>query len=481
MPVIASGSRDVLQIRCEFDPLWEGYGKSAVFYKTEDAVYHVPLVENVATVPYELLADDGEFYFGIMGVAENTRTTEVVRLRVKQGAICEPTTEQQEPAPDIYKQILAGYGSMEARLNQLVTMHGFGGVTDHDLSDEYIGGMIRTNGTSAWIAFDIREMSLVAGGHHYTDYCIPPELATMCSVSLSTYNTDVNVTIEEPNSNGWCRMLIENVGNQDLTTDMITAVRGVYPLASAFIAEVADARVDYKGDAHTNLGEHVRRLGHDFAESRQGIAPETLTREADQHLQSRAGFYRTQMHLTDRERYLDKVRVPVVLHPDTVQQGGDVPLIVALHTADAVLPLAQKILYNFPASQGSVTVELDVGAWFAHNEAIMIDVWCLNGYLSTPVPETGFDVDWIVDDIGEASFLDPETGDTVSSEDQNIRFVGELVFYDTLREEVARLQEDVQQMQGTGKVSAKIENGVLVIDAIGNSTAKIVDGVLVIT
>ena len=111
LPKLASGSENVVQIRFDFCDLWAGYGKTAVFYKTEELIYHVALVDNVATVPSELLATAGSFSFSVLGVAENTRTTEVRTLDVEQGT---PTTGLPAPTPDIYEQILAAVGAVQA-------------------------------------------------------------------------------------------------------------------------------------------------------------------------------------------------------------------------------------------------------------------------------------------------------------------------------------------------------------------------------
>lgn len=109
IPLIASGSNGVLQIRCDFDNLWAGYVVTAVFFQEKDGkvtnAYHVPVNQGVATVPHEVLKEKGFFFLGFMGVAENTRTTETVQLTVKQGAITEATAVP-DPTPDIYTQLL---------------------------------------------------------------------------------------------------------------------------------------------------------------------------------------------------------------------------------------------------------------------------------------------------------------------------------------------------------------------------------------
>lgn len=258
LPLIASGSQGVLQIRCEFDSSWTGYGKTAVFYRNEGEVYHVPLVDNTATVPSEVLADSGHFFFGIMGVESNTRTTEVVRMEVAQGAITTATATPGEPTPDIYQQLLAAYGVMGSRVDELVAMRSTGGASSYSLSDEYIGGTIKTNGASALIDFTISELSLVGGGYHRSDYCIPPELAPLGQVYVDTSNPDINVTIEPNSTTGWARILIENVSSDMYTTDMVTTATAYYPLASVTISELADARIDYTGATHATAGAAIR-------------------------------------------------------------------------------------------------------------------------------------------------------------------------------------------------------------------------------
>lgn len=104
-PLIASGSQGVIQIQCTFDSLWDGYAVTGVFYRTKEEVYHVTERLNILTVPHEVLAKEGYFYFGLLGTADNTRTTEVIRLEVKQGAITEGMTPP-DPTPDIYTQLL---------------------------------------------------------------------------------------------------------------------------------------------------------------------------------------------------------------------------------------------------------------------------------------------------------------------------------------------------------------------------------------
>lgn len=126
-PLIAAGGQNEDVVRFDFCPLWEGFGKTAVFYRTEDEVYNVVLAEDECAIPNEVLAQEGVLFFGVYGVnGSTTRTTEIIKYNLVKGALI-PGKEPAEPTPDIYAQILQKYGDLESRVGRLEAGGGSGG------------------------------------------------------------------------------------------------------------------------------------------------------------------------------------------------------------------------------------------------------------------------------------------------------------------------------------------------------------------
>lgn len=119
-PTIASGGvrEDFLSV--EFCSKWDGATKTAVFWRTEADAYHVPLAEdNTCVIPWEVLTEEGAFYFGLFGVYGDgrQRTSEVIRYTVAKGAITSGT-KPSDPTPDIYTQLLAQYQELHQELGR---------------------------------------------------------------------------------------------------------------------------------------------------------------------------------------------------------------------------------------------------------------------------------------------------------------------------------------------------------------------------
>lgn len=107
-PIIASGGTAEDYVQFDFCPLWDGYIKTAVFWRTPTEARTVILdSEDKALIPPEILTTEGVIYIGAFGTNGTTRrTSEVVRYKVVQGAVSEDT-EVPDPSADVWTQILA--------------------------------------------------------------------------------------------------------------------------------------------------------------------------------------------------------------------------------------------------------------------------------------------------------------------------------------------------------------------------------------
>lgn len=118
-PVISSGGLEENSIEFSFCAQWDGFARTAVFWRSENEAYHVVLDENDSgPVPSEVTAEPGVFYFGVFGVNadQHRRTTEVLNYRVTKGTITE-NTKPPEATPEIYDQLLAKYAEVLVALD----------------------------------------------------------------------------------------------------------------------------------------------------------------------------------------------------------------------------------------------------------------------------------------------------------------------------------------------------------------------------
>lgn len=118
-PVITSGDVNEDVIVFDFCPMWDGFRKTAVFYRDAADVYHVLVSdENTCLVPREVLADPGEVHFGVFGdLDDRRRTSEEILLTIKQGAITE-ATKISDPTPDIYAQLISMMEATSAKVEE---------------------------------------------------------------------------------------------------------------------------------------------------------------------------------------------------------------------------------------------------------------------------------------------------------------------------------------------------------------------------
>ena len=114
-PIIATGGVHENYIAFNFCEKWDGFVKTAVFYRNEKERYYSLLgLDDVCEVPHEVTDYEGTMYFGVFGVfgesGEVTRTSKIVKYKITKGAMTTSLKPSEEPTPDIYQQLLSAYG-----------------------------------------------------------------------------------------------------------------------------------------------------------------------------------------------------------------------------------------------------------------------------------------------------------------------------------------------------------------------------------
>lgn len=101
-----SGNIKIDGITFSFCPLWDGFIKTAVFYKEGKEAVHILLDEkNTCLIPPEVTDTSGLVYVGVFGIKDDCRrTTEPICFYLDEGITT--AGNPSEPTPDIYTQIL---------------------------------------------------------------------------------------------------------------------------------------------------------------------------------------------------------------------------------------------------------------------------------------------------------------------------------------------------------------------------------------
>lgn len=103
-----------------FSADWDGFGKSALFYRLEDedTVYEsVVDASGKAVVPYEVTQKDGKICLGVCGVKNDVvKTSEIIKYKIVKGRYTSGE-ESQPPTPGIYEQMLTLAGSISDQVN----------------------------------------------------------------------------------------------------------------------------------------------------------------------------------------------------------------------------------------------------------------------------------------------------------------------------------------------------------------------------
>lgn len=107
-PTVASGGKNEDEIEFNFCSKWDGFEKVGVFYRDIKDPHKATIdPTGRCVIPWEVLTSDGYIFIGAFGVKDDiTRTTEILKYKVKLGAITEDL-KPSDPTPELWEQILA--------------------------------------------------------------------------------------------------------------------------------------------------------------------------------------------------------------------------------------------------------------------------------------------------------------------------------------------------------------------------------------
>ena len=110
-PLITAGDENEDYVQFSFCSSWNGYAKVAIFYRNKSELhYSIVGNDNKCTIPNSMLIDEGVLCIGVVGFKNDgstykTRTTEVLRYNIAEGALQGESIEDPTLAALFYKQI----------------------------------------------------------------------------------------------------------------------------------------------------------------------------------------------------------------------------------------------------------------------------------------------------------------------------------------------------------------------------------------
>jgi hypothetical protein len=143
-PLITAGDENEDYVQFSFCSSWDGYAKIAIFYKNK-AKLHYSIVgnDNRCTIPNSLLIDEGVLCIGVVGFKNDngtykTRTSEVLRYNIAEGALQGESIEDPTLAELFYKQVEKA--EIDSNGHLIITLHDgstidAGKVVDHSEID----------------------------------------------------------------------------------------------------------------------------------------------------------------------------------------------------------------------------------------------------------------------------------------------------------------------------------------------------------
>lgn len=119
LPKLACNNRKSVKLHVDFDAVWDGYAKSALFTTSNDPTVYAAMLDSngECTIPHEVLADQGYLFITIQGINSSTgqlKSTTPISYKILPGT---PSLVVSAPSPGVYEQLATKTKVLEARLN----------------------------------------------------------------------------------------------------------------------------------------------------------------------------------------------------------------------------------------------------------------------------------------------------------------------------------------------------------------------------
>ena len=117
-PTVTSGNKNTVRLHVKFDAEWDGYAKSALFFKEGDVtpLERVLSSDGYCTLPPEILGKAGYIYIGVKGEkGADTKNSGRIRYKIVPGA---PAIIVSDPEPTVYQQIITAYSETNGELEK---------------------------------------------------------------------------------------------------------------------------------------------------------------------------------------------------------------------------------------------------------------------------------------------------------------------------------------------------------------------------
>lgn len=137
-PVVASGGINEVEVDFTFDDLWDGFSKTAIFYKKLDNVYRAEIIDDKCVIPAIVLTEPGTLKIGVYGTDGNDRrTSSVISYHISRGTNADAPDPLEELKRQWTQEAVEGF-LKDVRGSMKVNVGGDYNYTDSDL--EYLLG-----------------------------------------------------------------------------------------------------------------------------------------------------------------------------------------------------------------------------------------------------------------------------------------------------------------------------------------------------